>query len=299
MVIDMMAILVTGASGFIGKYVVEILLQERYKVIVLSRNIAQFAVSDENLVVVYGDLADGEEIKTEIKKYGPVGCINLAWEGIPDFSFELCSKNLKSGINLLNLCKDVGITTLISAGSCWEYKNPIGAVTEESLLSGENSFKAAKNALKLMSEAFCRENGINFYWLRIFYVYGAGQRRDSLIPYIIHSIREGKQPKLKNVFNLHDFIYVEDVAAAIFEILKVQPSQNVFNIGSGQVTKVLDIVKITAQCMDFLLDMSAYLEQKASVAFWANLAVITDSTNWRPKTSIKDGISKTIQILNK
>lgn len=291
-----MVIFVTGASGFIGKYVIKSLLNNGYRVLASVRNIENFTLREQNLTVISGDFFNHDEIKKEIKSYVPRYCLNLAWEGIPDFSFKLCRSNLNYGLNLLEFCKDIGISTFIGFGSCWEYENPQGKVSEDVALSSGNSFKSTKNALRLMADAFCRENDMDFYWLRLFYVYGFGQRSGSLIPHIINSFIEGRQPNLIGAFNSNDFVYVQDVADAVVEVLKAKPEQRVLNIGTGKATRVIDILKIIAENMKInFLDLDAYTQKSICSSFWADLTKIRAGTSWIPRTSIEQGIKETVR----
>lgn len=290
-----MMIFVTGASGFIGKYVVKSLLASGYKVIVSVRNLEKFTLRDENLTIISGDFFHNESVKEEIKSYSPKQCINLAWAGIPDLSFSVCRKNLNYGLDLLEFCKDIGITTFIGMGSCWEYENPVGQVAEESALSCDNSFKATKNSLRFMADAFCSENNIGFYWLRLFYVYGPGQRSASVIPHIINSIKQGRQPDLKGAYHANDFVHVQDVADAVATVLKVKPKQKVLNIGNGKPTRVIDILGIIAENMNFPLDLGVYTKQQVPAIFWADLNKISAETSWQPQKTIEQGIKETIE----
>ena len=137
---------------------------------------------------------------------------------------------------------------------------------------------------------------MHFIWTRLFYVYGPGQRESSLLPYIISCVRQGKNPELKTPAARNDFIYVEDVARAISDIVKRPQTDGVYNIGSGSSTSVQQIVETVCDKFGFPYESGGLnsLTKSPVVDFWADISRIKSDTGWEPKTSIKEGIQKTI-----
>lgn len=261
-------IFVTGASGFIGKYVVKELLDQGCDVICLVRNVESYhTIGDER--ILEGSLSDMQKISEKMNGIDVESCIHLAWEGIPDYSYDVSERNLFYGIELLHLCKKMGIKNLIVTGSCWEYDNPQGAIRTDYPIGYDNAFKAAKNSFHMMAHAFCKENGIHLNWLRLFYVYGPGQREGSLIPYIIKCFDEGRQPELNGAYNENDFIHVEDVAKVIVKVTLNQVYSETMNVGSGKATRVLDIVEREAEKRGYKLETSRY-KRNQPVSFFAD-----------------------------
>ena len=276
-------VLVTGATGFIGKYVVGELIRNKQKVVCLVRNTSKYiAVGDEE--VLECNLTEIEILKKTLKSLEIDTFIHLAWEGIPDYSYKYSKKNLEIGMNVLEICKCLNVSKLIITGSCWEYADPKGAISTDYPIEYNNYFKAAKNSLHMMAHAFCEDNAIQLNWLRLFYVYGAGQREGSLIPHIINSIREGCQPELNGAYNENDFVNVRDVARVIVEVAMRNEKKEVLNVGRGETVRVLDIVEEVANQMDFIIDKEKYI-CKEGASFYADKAEM-----------IKDGIKCEIDI---
>lgn len=283
-------ILVTGASGFIGKHVVKKLLDEQQEVLVIVRDIDRYKIQGTE-TVYKGDLSNISLLYPYLKQYHFETCIHLAWEGIPDYSFEMSSKNLQYGMNILKMCEEIGIPNLVIAGSCWEYENPTGNTRTDDRLSCENSFKAAKNSLHIMAHAFCKEHGIYLNWMRLFYVYGPGQREQSLIPYIINSFKNGKQPRLNGAFNKNDFVHVQDVAEAVVKVSCQHIYPETLNVGVGKSECVFDIVKIVAKQMDFSLDENQYECLNSVVNFYADADEMWEHYQWKAGISLEEGIA--------
>ena len=286
-------IFVTGANGFIGKYVVAELLSQKQQVLCLVRDVNIYRrIGNEELIE--GNLGTLGYLESQLREAQVDTCIHLAWEGIPDYSYETSYRNLDYGLQLLNTCKNIGVQNLVITGSCWEYENPTGCITTGQQVSCENAFKAAKNSLRMMAHAFCKENKIHFNWMRLFYVYGQGQREGSLIPYIIRSFKQGVKPQLNGAYNENDFVYVQDVAKAIVKVSLKHDYPEILNVGSGKAIRVLDIVKEVATQYHIQISESDYIYHKG-ISFYANPEEMQKEFNWNSKITLSEGIQKILQ----
>lgn len=300
-----MKIFITGGTGFIGKYLTKKLAQKGYDLLLLSRNSNEFSSLElekrkenriENIRWLKGDLSNIEEWKERIKEFAPEVAIHLGWEGIPNYGFEVSVKNLQYGLNLFLMLEEIGCKKIISTGSCWEYGKQKGCLNEESIINPHNAFTSAKNSLLWIGKSLAEEKKIQFIWTRLFYVYGPGQRKNSLIPYIIDCIKEGKKPEIKTPGAKNDFVYVEDVAEALVAILESKESYQVYNIGSGNLTSVREIINLVYAHLkiNIEVDNSAAIDNILYDGFWADLSKIKKETGWEPKVDIKEGILKMI-----
>jgi len=271
-----MRIFITGGTGFIGKHLVKKLREDK----------------SNELFLLSKDLADTENWKKEIEDFKPEACIHLAWEGLPDYSTGTSIKNLNYGLNLIKFLAEIGCPRVIVAGSCWEYGGQPGKLSEDTPPKPLNAFSAAKNALHWLGQEIAKENNTSFIWTRFFYIYGPGQRKESLIPYLINCVKTGKTPEIKNPFAKNDFVYVEDAVKAISLLVKNCKESGVYNIGSGYLTSVQEIIKII-----FLETSLASSKNRLAPYFYADISKIKKEVGWEPKTSIDEGIKKTIDYI--
>ena len=211
-----MRVLITGASGFIGTSVLHKLMKdsENHKILSLSRKASSIEkVQKKNLECESFDFSNLKLYQNRIKDFQPEVLIHLAWEGIPDFSLEMSLKNLTNSINLfrfvlsLDSCKKV-----IVSGSCFELDKLYGECLESEVGKPRDYFTWAKHSLNQYLSVKCIDEDVIFNWFRIFYLYGPGQREESLIPTLIKSINKSEIPKINTPKNINDFVYVEDVA---------------------------------------------------------------------------------------
>jgi len=253
-----MKIFITGASGFIGKYVTEELKKEN------------------QLFLLEKDLKDLKIWKQEVIDFKPETAIHLAWEAIPDYGYENSRKNLGYGLDLLELLFQAKCQNVIMPGSCWEkYPQPF------------NAFSAAKTALHWLGKKFCEEKGINFVWARFFFVYGKGQKESSLIPYLLKCKKENQTPELKNPFQKSDFIHVEDVAKAVTMLVKKRPLSGEYDIGSGTLTSAAEVAGILFPGIKIKAG-----EQKTSDNPLADISKIKNEIGWAPSVTLEEGVKK-------
>lgn len=293
-----MRIFITGGTGFIGKFVVKELDNQRNNLLLLVRN-TNHLTNSQNISFVKGNLASLGNWEKTLEAFKPQAAIHLAWEGIPDYGSQNSIKNLKYGLSLIELLAKLNCQTILVTGSLWEYGQQRGELSEDMYSKPFNAFTAAKNSLYLLGRELARENNITFIWTRLFNVYGPGQKSTSVIPYLINCARQGKEMEIRNPNNKNDFIYVEDVADAISEILLKCKKSEIFNIGSGKLISVQDIID---KIFNVFHSKQKYkkTQQKQTDAladFYADISKIKKETGWHPKIDIDEGLKRTINSM--
>jgi UDP-glucose 4-epimerase len=295
-----MRILVTGGTGFIGTQVVKALQREGNTLRLLSRNPAASVRRPEMAALdfIQGDLSHLDGWRHEVERFQPQAAIHLAWESIPNYDARTSARNLNQGLNLISLLAEVGCEAVVCTGSCWEYGERFGQLGEELTPKSSNPFTAAKNALHFMGREIARENHLKFAWTRLFFVYGPGQRGNSLIPHVIDRVQRGEPTGIKAPSAKNDFVYVEDAARAICAILEQPPEYGVYNIGSGRATSVRQVVETIFDKLD-LPDRDSLADnptEDSPVNFWADISKIERDFGWQPETGIDQGIQQVINF---
>ncbi|MFP5042849.1 NAD-dependent epimerase/dehydratase family protein [Parasediminibacterium sp. JCM 36343] len=233
-----MRLLVTGATGFIGGYVVHALLKTGHRVIATSSSQEKAEKQDWFSKVTYIAL-DLKTIDNSIDYYSffekPDCIIHLAWEGLPNykslFHFEenlprhyVFLKNL-----VVNGAKDITVT-----GTCFEYGMIEGCLIETMLTQPENPYALAKDCLRKYLEELRKMHPFSLKWPRLFYMYGKGQNQKSILPQLDMAIQNSEE-----VFNMsggqqvRDYLPVEHVAANIVSIALQKEVDGIVNCASG------------------------------------------------------------------
>ena len=247
-IIGMKKILVTGASGFIGNYVIEELLKNNYSVIATSANpdnikekawLAQvdyipFNLHDYSSNTNYYSFFDKPDI-----------LIHLAWQGLPNykalFHFE---DNLPRHYSFLKNMITNGLQDVTVTGTCFEYGFAEGSLHEEMKADPANPYAIAKDTLQKFLSQLKKNNPFSFKWVRLFYMYGKGQNPNSILSQLDKTIEEGKE-----IFNmsggeqLRDYLPVEKVAEYIVRIALQNQLEGIINCCSGQPIAVKELVK--------------------------------------------------------
>jgi len=289
-----MRIFVTGGTGIVGSAAVPILRARGHDVLVMTRR----AVSEQDSGYCQGDLSNTDALTELLSRFSPEAALHLGWEGLPDYSLTQTLRNLNYSVNFFIAAAAAGCKTIMSTGSCWEYAARTGQLNEDAPLSGGEPFHAAKNALRFIGEAVAATHGARFFWMRLFFVYGPGQRQQSLVPRLIDSIQHGKPPDLRAPYNRHDFIYVQDAARALADVLEQSPPETVYNVGSGQPTAVADIVATVHRLVDASPAESLTGSGPPSQDFWADVTRLKRDTGWQPTYGLEAGLRATLSGVN-
>jgi nucleoside-diphosphate-sugar epimerase len=284
-----MRIFLTGGSGFIGKYLLPLLIRKGHEVLCLRR----CAETQGAAHTLQGDLYEPESYRAELEFFKPESAIHLAWGGLPDYSLGNCRSNLLAGIGLFEALGKAGCTKIFAAGSCWEYGKLTGAVKESDLGEGTGMFAAFKIALQAIGQSFCRADGHRFIWGRPFFVYGPGQRANSLIPSCYRSLSAVIAPSINNPMAINDYVYVDDVAEAILALIEESEAAGIYNIGTGKPAAVWEVVNAVAVSLG-LSPPYQNMHPSAGTGLWADTHRI-EALGWRSAVTLEAGIKHTVE----
>lgn len=297
-----MRILITGATGFIGRHVIDQLKSSRHNILASTLEKDKIENSPWDVSWLYGDLAELGSLKAPIISYNPDVVLHLAWMRIPNYSESISRINLTSSIELLDfLLNKTNCRKIIVSGSCWEYGKDKGVCKEDEPVIVNSYFTWAKHALNQYLLIKCAEKDVTLNWFRIFYLYGPGQREGSLIPTLIRSISQSIIPTINTPMNKNDFVFVGDVARALTRAVDLDVPSGIYNLGSGRSTSVYDICRIverqqlgSATISQNVLYNGAETE---SVNFWADMSKTKEELNMLCDTLLRDGIKSHIHSM--
>ncbi len=294
-----MRIFITGGSGFIGSHLMPKLLARKHKLLLLSRSSPK--KNKKSISFIKGDLKDINGWKNKLKKFKPEAVVHLAWEGLEnyDFSASVSLRNMMNSLNLISVAAELGSRKFLSTGSCWEYGEGNGILKETApLLPATHvpDFVIAKRTVQAMGEQIALQNKMQFLWPRLFFAYGPGQKPRTLIAHLVRGLKNGAVPEVKNKSGANDFVYVDDVAEALVKILeKGKGPSAIYNIGSGRLTPVAETVKGVYKALN-VPPPAWCLKKVRPKGFHANISKIKKELGWEPKTSISEGVRKTVNF---
>jgi dTDP-6-deoxy-L-talose 4-dehydrogenase (NAD+) len=245
----MKKILITGATGFIGRNVVEQLLSNgQFSLITTSIEIKNNAESIVPLLkqttYIPKNLNDKEENYFQFFEQPDV-VIHLSWEGLPNY-YELfhIEKNLPNNYYFVKNMLVNGLKDITIAGTCFEYGMQSGCLNEDMPTFPNTQYGLAKDTLRKFVESLYRHYDFNMKWVRIFYPYGIGQSPKSLWSQMEKTIQNKQE-----VFNMsqgdqiRDYLPVEKVAEYISKIATQNEVTGVINCCSGKPLSVKQFVE--------------------------------------------------------
>jgi len=258
-------ILVIGGAGFIGSHIVDKLLLEDVKQVIIFDNFTrgtreniENATKDKRFRIYEsgGDILQTDILNSAMKESDMVIHLAALWllqcYEFPKSAFET---NIRGTFNVLEACRDNNIERLIYSSSASVYGDAVEyPMTENHPLNNRTFYGATKIAGEAMARAFYDRYGVNYAGMRYMNVYGPRQDYKgayvAVIMKILDRIDNGLPPVVfGDGSQAYDFIYVEDVALANIAALKADTTDEFYNVGTGIQTSIKElselILKIT------------------------------------------------------
>ena len=241
----MKKVLLTGATGYIGQFAVRHLLDKNYVVhAVTSKPFDK--TPTENLIWHRADLLKADDVKDLMEKVCPTHLLHFAWY-VEHGKFWNAVENLdwlQAGLFLARQFAECGGERIVTAGTCAEYAwTQTGALTEgKTPMQPQTLYGAAKYALYLALEKFADVSGVSFSGGKVFFLFGADESPNRLVPSVIRALLKNEPAKTSHGEQIRDFMFVEDVAEA-FVMLLESDVRGVINIASGRKTKLREIIE--------------------------------------------------------
>lgn len=241
-----MKIFVTGASGFIGSYLVKYLCDRSHSVMALKRSTSNlFRLGDYKSQISWVNV-DDDNWRDTVIAYNPDAIFNLAWSGVAanersNFLSQIVNITLQQ--NLLEIAiRCPNLHTFIGVGSQAEYGIINSVISEDATPNPCSAYGAAKLASLDILKAYCQINNIDWYWFRVFPCFGPTEDDVWLIPSLIKSIYTQPYMDLTKGEQKLAYLYVGEVAKAMASALAVEGHSGIYNISSNCPIKLADLV---------------------------------------------------------
>lgn len=273
-----MKVLVTGATGFVGRHVVAELLRRGHEVTTVSRDAVRARgvewFGDVDHVACDLHRVTGDALQRLAQADAGV---HLAWPGLPNYrALFHVEQNLPADMRLLSGLVRAGLHRLLVTGTCFEYGMRSGCLAEDLCTDPDNPYGLAKDTLRRYLGALQRETPFALQWARLFYLHGPGQNPNSLLAQLDRSIDAGAPSfDMSGGEQLRDYLPIEDAAERLVALLERPSQQGVFNLCSGRPVSVRNLVErhIADRGAPIRINLGRYpYPDHEPLAFWGDPA---------------------------
>jgi UDP-glucose 4-epimerase len=293
------SVYITGGTGFVGRHLRSALNAEDLPVTVLARSGSQLeAFSNET--IERGDI-------TEPSTLSPINqdvVIHLAAQTSLRRALEsprhTWAVNADGTLNVLEKARAGVPDRFIYVSSASVYGQPnYLPIDEGHPTQPVDPYGASKLAGEALVRSYATSYGLDTISVRLFNAYGPGQAEHNVIPSIVSQAQSGERIELGNLSPSRDFIYIEDVIAALRTVIEAGKSGTVYNVARGESVAVGDVARMVINELDRDLEVKSTTDRQRSsdieipdhVADISTMAAL----GWQPELQVRDGIQRMLE----
>ena len=308
----MKRILVTGADGFIGSHLTELLLEKGYKVRALALYNSfnnwgwlEDIAPNQDLEVVTGDIRDLNFVRKIMSGnevvYHLAALIAIPYSYIAPDSYV--DTNVKGTLNICQVARDIGGIRVLSTSTSEVYGTAqYVPIDEKHPKQPQSPYSATKIAADAIAMSFYNAFGLPVTIVRPFNTYGPRQSARAVIPTIITQLAQGiQQVKLGDLTPTRDFNYVKDICRGFLAIAGCDKTiGKEINIASNSEVSMSDIFELIKRLMGSEAVSFSDIQRKRPpnsevYRLYGDNSLITSLTDWRPNFTIEQGLKETIE----
>lgn len=290
-----MRVLLTGASGFLGRYMVDALAQAGIETVVLGRQRPPNKVLKH---FIEADLLATQDFTALVEESAATHLLHMAWyaEHGKYWGSPLNLRFVDSTLRLVEAFCHAGGDQVVITGTCAEYDWSQGYCREDSTpLNPATLYGTAKDAARRLAMAVCAQHQVRCAWGRIFSPYGTGESNQRLIPSLMDVFQNKRPPFAVNATAYRDFLHASDVAAGFLALLRTGAT-GCYNISSGHPVPLFDLVERLARLFDAdpqaVLGLAVERLSEPPLLIGENLKL--KALGWQPALTLDQGLERTV-----
>ncbi|OUU63084.1 MAG: hypothetical protein CBC24_09565 [Candidatus Pelagibacter sp. TMED64] len=305
-------VLITGGTGFLGSHITKRIIDDVESITIATTDIRQkttlksLGVDIDKINLVKGDVRDFDFLKLLFNEYEfdtvfHLGALSEVKKCQPDpkLAFDV---NVGGTVNVLEACRLYGkVKAVIVSSSDKAYGSGEVPYVETQSLNGVGTYEASKSATDLIARSFYSNYDVPVVVTRCSNLYGGGDMNFTrVVPNNINKILNGKQPVIwkGSEVSTREFLYIEDAVDAYLSLVKNidKTKGEAFNIGSGEVISIGELLNIMLDKMDSNLEINFVEKDFPEISHqYLDSSKMIKLTGWKPKTNIFNGLKKSIK----
>jgi nucleoside-diphosphate-sugar epimerase len=299
-------LLIAGGTGFIGLNVAKQALKEGYRVTLLSKKKSQVLKKLKNVEYINVDIRNKKKLFSKLKNKSFNYVINLSGYINHSNQFEggtgTFNTHFDGGVNLIDCLNRKKLLSFIQIGSSDEYGSNSSPQKESQREDPISLYSCAKVNLTHLLQMMYKTQNFPVTILRLFLVYGPGQKKNRFIPYVIEGcIKKGQFP-VSSGTQLKDFCYIDDVVKAILLSLKNKKCLGeVINIASGKKIYIKKVVNLIVSKIGLGNPIfgKTKLRKLENTKLYADISKAKKLLKWKPVVGLNEGLDLTINSILK
>jgi len=295
-----MKILLTGATGFIGSNIAKAMLDRGYEVHATHRTSSSFEKCIQFAEAINWINTENVDWKEQIKAINPDQLIHVAWGGIEAEyrnNWEMQLDNFWFSKEYFDLAKECGIKKVIAFGSQSEYGVYDFPVNETTLLMPNDAYGSSKVITANYLRNLFDKSTTEWYWIRIFSVFGEGENSNWLMPTVISKLIKKEQIPLTSCEQRYNYLYIKDFLTQFLAVVGCNENNSgIYNLCNKE---SISLKKLLVQIAD-LMDVSSNLLQfgKIPLRSGQNMLIAGDNSKFLNIFPVNEEIGLTQGLIN-
>jgi len=297
-------VLVTGANGFVGSWLVNKLVENKIRVYAVIRNDSSDIsnIKKSSLIqFIYCEMKNYLELEKELSGIEIDTVYHFAWEGVggekrSDYNIQL--QNVKGACDCMTISSKLGCEKFLCAGTISE--KIVESINSIETIAENNIYAISKctthNILKVLSRKF----SMQLIWLRLANAYGPNNKSGNIVNYILDKFKDGEAPELSKGEQPYDLVYVEDLADAMYLLGNKNVKKNEYYLGSGDIQTLRELVIRIRDAYPKKVEVKFGIKPEDGLVFkkeWFEINDLTQDTGYSPCYPLEKGIQKTVKEL--